>query len=55
MLRIVRHDQALPLYNGAHQARFLPIKQCLLQLLGLHVEGDFAGGVSVHDRITRAC
>ena len=55
MLHIDRHDQALPLYHGAHQARLLQIKQCLLQLPGLYIEGNFAGGVSVRDRIAQAC
>jgi len=55
MLHLDRHDQALPLYHGAHQARLLQIRQCLQQLPGLYVEGNFAGGVSVRDRIAQAC
>lgn len=54
MLRIDRHARALPLYHGAHQARLAQIKQCLQQLPGLHLEGNYAGGVSVRDRIARA-
>jgi len=54
MLRIDRHDQALPLYHGAHQARLSQIKQCLQQLPGLYIEGNFASGVSVRDRIAQA-
>jgi oxygen-dependent protoporphyrinogen oxidase len=55
MLRIDRHSQALPLYHGAHQTRLLQVKQCLQQLPGLYIEGNFAGGVSVRDRIAQAC
>jgi oxygen-dependent protoporphyrinogen oxidase len=54
MLRIDRHDKALPLYHGAHQARSLQIKQCLQQFPGLYIEGNFVGGVSVRDRIAKA-
>lgn len=54
MLRIDRHARALPLYHGAHQSRLLQINQCLKQLPGLYLEGNYAGGVSVRDRITRA-
>ena len=56
MLRIDRHSRALPLYHGAHQTRLLQVKQCLQQLPGLYIEGNFSGGVSVRDRIVQqAC
>jgi oxygen-dependent protoporphyrinogen oxidase len=54
MVHIDRHAQALPLYHGAHQDRLLQINYCLQQLPGLHLEGNYAGGVSVRDRIARA-
>ncbi len=55
MLRIDRHSRALPLYHGAHQTRLLQVRQCLQQLPGLYIEGNFSGGVSVRDRIAQAC
>jgi oxygen-dependent protoporphyrinogen oxidase len=53
MVRVDRHPQALPLYNGAHQARELAIAGHLERLPGLHLEGNYRGGVSVRDRIAR--
>lgn len=54
MVRVDRHRRALPLYYGAYPARLRAIAARLGQLPGLHVEGNFHGGVSVRDRIVCA-
>jgi oxygen-dependent protoporphyrinogen oxidase len=51
LVRIHRHPRALPLYHGAHQARLEAIDRRLRALPGLHLEGNYRGGVSVQDRI----
>lgn len=51
--RIIRHPQALPLYYGAYLKRWQDINSQLTGLAGLHIEGNFCGGVSVRDRISR--
>lgn len=53
MVRIDRHAEALPLYNGAYQARDRDIAARLQRLPGLHLEANYRGGVSVRDRIVR--
>lgn len=50
-LRIDRHDRGLPLYHGDYQARLKLINQHLVQTPGLHLCGNYAGGVSVRERI----
>ncbi len=54
MVRVDRHDQALPLYHGPHQQRMQTIAAHLRQLPGLHLEANYRGGVSVRDRIARS-
>lgn len=51
MVRIDRHDEALPMYHGAYQARMQAITARLQQIPGLHLEANYRGGVSVRDRL----
>ena len=51
MVRIDRHREALPVYHGAYQARMQAITARLQHIPGLHVEGNYRGGVSVRDRL----
>lgn len=51
MVRIDRHQEALPTYHGAYQARMQAITTCLKNIPGLHLEANYRGGVSVRDRI----
>jgi protoporphyrinogen oxidase len=51
MVRIDRHQEALPLYHGAYQARMQAITTRLQQIPGLHLEANYRGGVSVRDRL----
>ena len=53
MVRIDRHQEALPLYHGAYQARMQAITTRLQQITGLHLEASYRGGVSVRDRLAR--
>ena len=50
---IKRHPKALPLYQGAYLNRWQEINRHLSHLPGLHIEGNFCGGVSIRDRISR--
>jgi protoporphyrinogen/coproporphyrinogen III oxidase len=54
MVRIFRHQQALPLYYGDYYARMSSVTDRLRRLPGLHLEANYRGGVSVRDRIVRA-
>ncbi|MEE8320657.1 MAG: protoporphyrinogen oxidase [Gammaproteobacteria bacterium] len=54
MVHIHRHEQGLPLYYGAYQARTNAIARCLECLPGLHLASNYLGGVSVRDRIACA-
>lgn len=51
MVRIDRHQQALPAYHGAYQARMQAITARLQHIPGLHLEANYRGGVSVRDRL----
>ncbi|MCP4700176.1 MAG: protoporphyrinogen oxidase [Gammaproteobacteria bacterium] len=51
MVRIDRHERALPLYHGAYHGRLREIEKHLQQLPGLHLAANYRGGVSVRDRI----
>jgi len=51
MVRIDRHQQALPAYHGAYQARMHAITARLQNIPGLHLEANYRGGVSVRDRL----
>lgn len=51
LVRVHRHGRALPLYHGAYQARLGAMDARLCALQGLHLEGNYRGGVSVQDRI----
>jgi len=51
MMRIDRHQEALPLYHGTYQARMQAITARLQQIHGLHLEANYKGGVSVRDRL----
>ena len=53
MVRIDRHQEALPLYHGAYQARMQAITTRLQHIPGLHLEANYRGGVSVRDRLAR--
>ncbi len=53
MVRIDRHQEALPLYHGNYQARIKAITSRLQYFPGLHLEANYKGGVSVRDRIAR--
>ncbi len=53
MVSVHRHQQALPLYHGAYQARLSAIKKQQEKLPGLYLEANYQGGVSVRDRIAR--
>lgn len=54
MLRIDRHQQALPLYHGDYYARMMSVTDRLQQLPGLHLEANYRGGVAIRDRIVCA-
>lgn len=54
MVRIDRHQQALPLYHGNYCARMNSVTDRLQQLPGLHLEANYRGGVAVRDRIVCA-
>jgi len=49
--RLDRHPRALPLYHGQYQARLNQINACIHTHPGLHLCGNYAGGVSVRERI----
>ena len=51
MVRIDRHQEALPSYHGAYQARMQAITARLQHIPGLHLEANYRGGVSVRDRM----
>lgn len=53
MVRINRHQEALPMYHGAYQARMQSIASRLKETPGLHLEANYRGGVSVRDRLAR--
>jgi oxygen-dependent protoporphyrinogen oxidase len=53
MVRIDRHQEALPVYHGAYQTRMQAITARLKQIPGLHIEANYRGGVSVRDRLVR--
>jgi len=53
MVRIDRHQQALPLYHGKYQAQDHAIATRLQQHPGLYVEANYRGGISVRDRLAR--
>lgn len=49
-----RHAAALPLYHGAYAGRLNAMAERLRRWPGLHLEANYAGGVSVRDRIVCA-
>ena len=53
MVRIDRHQEALPMYHGAYQTRMQGIASRLKENPGLHLEANYRGGVSVRDRLAR--
>jgi oxygen-dependent protoporphyrinogen oxidase len=53
MVRIDRHNQALPVYHGAYQSRMDTIRSELRLMPGLYLEANYIGGVSVRDRLAR--
>lgn len=55
MVHIDRHERALPLYHGAYPKRLRAIASRLAALPGLHLAASYWGGVSVSDRMIRAC
>ncbi|RRJ85041.1 protoporphyrinogen oxidase [Aestuariirhabdus litorea] len=50
-VELVRHPQALPLYQIGHYQRGQRIEQLCRRLPGLHLNGNYLGGVSIRDRI----
>lgn len=48
---IERHERALPLYHGAYCGRLQQIERRLERWPRLHLAANYAGGVSVRDRI----
>jgi oxygen-dependent protoporphyrinogen oxidase len=51
MVRIHRHQRALPLYHGDYYNLCRAITARSEQLFGLELEGNYLGGVSVRDRL----
>ncbi|MFQ5937881.1 MAG: protoporphyrinogen oxidase [Acidiferrobacterales bacterium] len=51
MVRIDRHQRALPLYHGAYCGLGRAIDGRLRRWPGLHLEANYLGGVSIRDRI----
>ncbi len=54
MGRLDRHDKALPLYHDDYAQRLAAIQAQLQTLPGLHLQGNYIGGVSIRDRIACA-
>ncbi len=54
MVRIDRHEQGLPLCHRPYRARLRAIDAGVADLTGIHLAGNYRGGVSVRDRILRA-
>lgn len=52
-VHIKRHPKALPLYHGNYLKRWQEIDLLLAHMPGLHIEGNFCGGVSIRDRVSR--
>ncbi|MCP3670685.1 MAG: protoporphyrinogen oxidase [Gammaproteobacteria bacterium] len=50
-VRLDRHHKGLPLYHGQYQAKLHKINSHLSDYSGLHLCGNYAGGVSVRERI----
>ncbi|MCP4128154.1 MAG: protoporphyrinogen oxidase [Gammaproteobacteria bacterium] len=50
-VRLNRHHKGLPLYHGQYQAKLHQIHTCTSGHSGLHLCGNYAGGVSVRERI----
>lgn len=53
MVRIDRHQRALPQYHGRYAARLQAIEERVARLRGLHLDANYLGGVSVRDRLAR--
>lgn len=53
MVRIDRHQMAMPLYHGNYMGRLAMMDERLKNLPGLQLEANFRGGVSVRERISR--
>ena len=49
--RIDRHAEGLPLYHGAYQQRMRQLCNGIEQWKGLHLAGNYLGGVAVRERI----
>ncbi|MDH5210270.1 MAG: protoporphyrinogen oxidase [Betaproteobacteria bacterium] len=54
VLHVETHERALPLYHGAYSATLAAMDERLGHLPGLHLEGNYRGGVSVRDRVACA-
>jgi oxygen-dependent protoporphyrinogen oxidase len=54
MVRVDRHRRALPLYHGNYCGRVQRIREVAAPLAGLHIVGNYMGGVSVRDRLACA-
>ncbi len=52
--RVDQHAKALPLYYGNYMLRQQEISRQLQFLPGLHLQGNYLGGVSIRDRIIGA-
>ncbi len=53
MVRLNRHQEALPLYHGNYAARVKAIRSNISSSPGLHIAANYLGGVSVRDRISQ--
>jgi len=50
-VRLIRHNKGLPLYHGPYKARLRQIETLTAGYSGLHLCGNYSGGVSVRERI----
>ncbi len=50
-VRLIRHSRGLPLYHGAYQTKLRKINHLMMKHTGLHLCGNYLGGVSVRERI----
>lgn len=51
LLQFELHERGLPLYHGRYAERLRSIDERLARLRGLHLVGNYKGGVSVRDRL----
>jgi oxygen-dependent protoporphyrinogen oxidase len=54
MVHIDRHRRAMPLYHGDYFARMERLQRLTAAQPGLHLNGNYLGGVAVRDRLANA-